>query len=154
MPSSNCCSRATHWARKLFVKGSLLSKMVKVCMCVWEGAVCAILLFRSASFLSGQAAAWKRKHSLLHHSDTHRHTFSEKFSSGGYRWNAVSYGVSCNNRNLHAQSLEMLRNNVCMGHIEMFRAWWFNFYCVILCYYTENIDFGDWGKCSNLGRHL
>lgn len=36
-----------------------------VCVCgsvrVWEGAVCALLPFRSASFLPGQAAAWKCK---------------------------------------------------------------------------------------------
>ncbi len=85
------CSTATHRAPKLLcISCHKVPSWVR-CegMRVWEGAVCAFLLFRSASFLPGQAAAWKCKPSPLHHSDTHKHTFSEMFDSGGCRWNLV-----------------------------------------------------------------
>lgn len=59
--------QSTYTAPHLKSRGSSLSEMWEVCVCVcgsvrvWEGAVCALLPFRSASFLPGQAAAWKCK---------------------------------------------------------------------------------------------
>lgn len=70
LPCCSCGTAATHRAPKLLRTSSHeVPPWVRcercVCVCgsvrVWEGAVCALLPFRSASFLPGQAAAWKCK---------------------------------------------------------------------------------------------